>query len=265
MSQNAKKTAVYVVIIAFFILTAIFESVKIEYSADPVYNRFLSEIVPLIFGSIAVFIVLSLYGVKIFSRPRNLLYLLPCLVVAVNNFPFFSYFNGNMQLVHTRALDFILFGLYCLLVGAFEEGVFRGLLFPTLASLFERSKKGLWISFILTSCLFGFTHLFNLFSGADFLSTLLQVGYSILTGGLFTFVLLKTKNLFLCILTHSIYNFCGLHIAPSGLGSGVVFDLPTLVCMAVVAVMVGVFVLVSVARYSEEERYELYVLCKIEK
>ena len=42
------------------------------------------------------------------------------------------------------------------------------------------------------------------------------------------------------------------------LGSGTVFDIPTVILMAVVGVSVGIFVLYSVWKYPEEERIELY-------
>ena len=42
------------------------------------------------------------------------------------------------------------------------------------------------------------------------------------------------------------------------LGSGVIFDTPTVILMAVVGISVGIFVLYSVWRYPEEERIELY-------
>ena len=263
MKKRVGRAIAYGCVVVLYVLTIIFEFCPIVYSSDPVVNRFLCSLIPPALGTIAVYLTIVLSGVKLFSAPKNLLYFLPCLLVALNNFPLFSYLNGNMEIVHNRLLDVLLFIGYCLAVGFFEEGIFRGLLFPAFAACFRCDKKGLWLSYLITSISFGIIHLLNLFSGAGVGQTLLQVGYSILTGGLFTFVLLKTKNLFLCAITHSLYNFCGLIFAENGLGNGVVFDAPTTICMAVVAVIVGGFVLISIAKYSQEEQIELYQKCGI--
>lgn len=62
-----------------------------------------------------------------------------------------------------------------------------------------------------------------------------------------------------CAITHAIYNFCGLLFTSTvGLGSGSVIDPPTGIMMAVIAVIVGVFVLYQVFTYSEVERVDLY-------
>ncbi len=258
MKKITKNQIINILILFFFVLTAVFEFVPIQYSESEVHNRFLSKIVPLLFGIAAVYLLLYKSGAKVFSKPQKLLYFLPCLVVAVNNFPFFSYFSGNMQIVHTEFLDVCLFIVNCIAVGFFEEGVFRGILIPVLAGFFPKNKKGLWLTLISSSAIFGGIHLFNLAYGAGFVPTILQVGYSFLTGGMFAFVLIKTKNLLLCAATHAIYNAAGLICSAEGLGAGVVFDLPTGLCMGIVAAIVFVFVLLCVHKYSQEEQDELY-------
>jgi membrane protease YdiL (CAAX protease family) len=258
MKKTIKNKIVDVAIVAFLVLTVLFEFVKIDFCANDLHNGFLQKILGLVFGTVAVYAVMLRINVKLFSKPEKILFFLPCLVVAVNNFQFYSYFSGNMTLVHNGFWDFFLFAIYCIAVGLFEEGVFRGVITPLIASFFPSNKKGLWCTFILSSVVFGCVHLFNLFSGAGFVGTILQVGYSILTGGLFTFVLFKTKNIFLCAFTHAIYNFGGQLFSPQGLGAGVVFDATTAWCMAIVGVIVGVFVLISVAKYSSEEQAKLY-------
>ena len=90
---------------------------------------------------------------------------------------------------------------------------------------------------------------------------LVQVGYTILTGGLFAFCLIKTKNILCCAVVHAVYNFCGLLMGAEsalGLGTGVVFDLGTVITMLIVSVLVGGFILYKVFTYTEKERIELY-------
>lgn len=203
--------------------------------------------------------------IKLFSKPKSWFALLPCLLIAINNFPFISYFNGNMQFVKKEFLDILLFALYCMCVGLFEECIFRGIVFSVFAERLPNDKKGFLLAYFISSVCFGLAHLFNLFSGAGVIATLLQVGYTTLTGGLFAFVLIQTKNLLCCGFLHGIYNFCGLLLSEQGLGSGVVFDTGTIIMMACVSVLVGVYVLYSLFRYPEEERKILYKKLSIDE
>ena len=43
-----------------------------------------------------------------------------------------------------------------------------------------------------------------------------------------------------------------------GLGSGVVFDMGTTITMLIVSIIVGIFVLYKVFKYTDAERNELY-------
>lgn len=236
-------------------VTIVLDFVKLRYVADEFKNRMISEIVQQGCGCIAVILLLLRLDVRLFEKPQGWLYLIPGIIIAVDNFPFYSYFQGNMRLAETEAMDFILFSGYCLAVGLFEECIFRGVIFSVLASSFSKDKKGFIKTYIVSSLIFGVAHLFNGFSAG----TMLQVGYTILTGGLFAFVLIKTKNLLCCGFVHALYNFCGLIFSTQGMGMGVVFDLGTALTMLIVSVPVGVFVLYKVFIYSDAERDRLYV------
>lgn len=238
-------------------LTLVLDFIDISYTDNVDRNRFIGKIVQQSLGSLAAIFLMIRLKIHLFNKPQYWLYLIPCLIIAIDNFQFSSYFKGNMQLVNGKPLDFILFGGYCLAVGLFEECIFRGIIFSVLASCFSYDKKGLWKTYIVSSVLFGAAHLFNGFSVA----TILQIGYSTLTGGLFAFVLLKTKNIFCCAFVHALYNFCGLLFEipeRMGLGSGVVFDLGTAITMLIVCVIMGAFILYSVFKYSDDEVGVLY-------
>ena len=193
-------------------------------------------------------------GAKLFRKAYNWLYLLPCLIIAIDNFQFGAFFNGRLQLVRTNAIDFALFALNCMSVGLFEEIIFRGIVFSVLASRFTNDKRGFLKTYVVSSVVFGLAHLLNGFS----MGTILQVGYTILTGGLFAFCLIKTKNILCCALVHGVYNFCGLLFDAQGLGNGIVFDTATVITMLIVSVVVGIFVLYKVWTYSDTERAVLY-------
>ena len=165
-----------------------------------------------------------------------------------------SFFTGKMELIRNSPLDFLLFAGYCAVIGLFEECVFRGIIFSVLAGVFPKNKKGLLLTILVSSIVFGLAHFLNGFS----LGTLLQAGYSMLTGALFAFCLIKTKNIFCCAAVHSVYNFCGMLFDKKMLGGGVVFDLGTIITMVIVSVIIGVFCIIRFVFYKEKERIILY-------
>lgn len=253
-NQKDIRNLVEVALILLFCgLTLALDYIKIEYVSHVLRNKYISKIIQQGCGGVAAILLMRRLGIRLFGKPEQLLYLIPCLLIAVDNFQFSAYFNGLMQLIHKEPLDFILFSLYCLSVGLFEECIFRGVIFTVFAGLFTKDKKGLLLTFVASSVTFGVAHIFN--------GNILQVGYTILTGGLFAFALMKTKNIFCAAFVHAVYNFSGLLFETAerfGLGNGVVFDMGTIITMAVVSVVLGAFILYSVWKYTEVEQIELY-------
>ena len=232
------------------------EYLNISFVKDEIRNDFITKILTQTCGAGAAILLMVQMKIRLFGKPQKLLYLIPCFIVAIDNFQFYSYFQGNMSLARTGAWDFVLFGLQCLSVGIFEECVFRGIVFVLVAGFFTDDKKGFIMTFIVSSLIFGAAHLFN--------GSILQVGYTILTGGLFAFAMIKTKNIFCAGLVHAVYNFGGMLFSNvGGLGNGVVFDLGTGITMAIVGVLAGLFVLYSIFKTSEAERSCLYAKLNI--
>ncbi len=221
---------------------------------DEFRNKLFCKIIQQSMGSAAGILLMITLNIRLFGKIHKPLYLIPCLLVAVDNFQWSAFFNGKMELVRAEFWDIALYTLSCLAVGLFEELIFRGVLFSVLASLFKKDRKGIWATYVLSSVIFGGAHLFNGFS----LGTIVQVLYTVLTGGLFAFCLMKTKNILCCALVHGVYNFGGTLFDTRGLGSGVVFDIGTVITMLIVSVAVGLFVLYKIWKYSEEEREALY-------
>lgn len=256
--KYGKYALIAVLCIAMLLFEFIPELKNVLFTQDQVYNRLISLSIPLMLGGMAVWLISAELGMKLFGKPEKLWVFLPALIIALDNFPWLAYFADKMTLVHTQPLHFVLFSVYCLLVGFFEEVLFRGILFSLIASLFQPTKKGFLLTYVVSSVAFGLVHLLNIFSGGG--AAVLQAGYSILTGGLFAFVLIKTKNILFPAIIHAVYNFCGLLFTSEvGLGAGSVIDVPTGIMMAVISVLVGAFVLYSVWKTSETEIRELYV------
>ncbi len=246
------------IILVLCAVTVVLDFISLTPFRSEFYNRMLGKILQQGIGSVAVILLMLRLRLKLFQKPQNLLYMIPCLIIAIDNFQFSAYFNGKMELVRNSPTDFITFAVYCLLVGLFEECIFRGVIFSVLAGYFSKDRKGFLLTYVISSLIFGGAHLFNVLGGAGVGPTILQVGYTTLTGGLFAFALIKTKNILCAGFTHAVYNFFGLLFDVNGLGMGIVFDTGTVITMAIVSVFIGVFVLYSVWKYPENERKELY-------
>lgn len=253
--KNKIKQRVVMFIVAVLCgVMAFMELAKVSLLADEQRNEWLVKILQQACGSVAVILLLLSMRVKLFGKIDKWLYIIPCIVIAVNNFQWWAFFYGKMRLICTNVADISLFTLQCIMIGLFEELVFRGAVFSLIAGCFSKDKKGLVKTFVMSSIVFGLAHIFS--------GNFLQVGYTVLTGGLFAFVLLKTKNILCCAFIHALYNFCGLFM--DNLGTGAVFDVGTCVFMAIIAVVGASIVLFGLYKYPEEERKELYIRLGVE-
>ncbi len=161
-----------------------------------------------VFGGIACVIFMVEFefsaAMKLFGNKsaKYLLAIIPPFVVAVNNFPFIGYFSGNAPLTKSPA-EVVAFAFFCLSVGFFEELAFRGCGLVFLLEKMKKTRLGVFLAVAISSVVFGFVHILN---GAG---AFLQIGYSALIGALCCVVFLATNNIWLCVIIHAVYNFCG--------------------------------------------------------
>jgi membrane protease YdiL (CAAX protease family) len=205
-------------------------------------------------GMVFVFALLYLeYRVLSGFRLSHLAVLLPALLVAANNFPILGMINGTLWLDRSDLLW--LYVLDCLMIGLFEELAFRGVLLPFLLEKRRGSKSQVLWTVVLSSGVFGLIHLINLFEGAGVGSTLLQVGYSFLIGGMCAIVLMKTGNLLYCILLHTVYDIGGRWMTVAG---GELWDTPTVILTVILALIVVAWMLVIFFRMDEQDAERFY-------
>ena len=225
-------------------------------SDDATTQMLLKSVLSRVCGS-AVFLFVLLYQrLHLFARPTAacLPAFLPALAVVINNFPILSAISGDARLTRPELIP--LFALDALMIGVFEEIAFRGVLFPLLLENRRGTTRQIFRTTVAVSAVFGLVHLVNLLEGAGIGPTLLQVGYSFLIGGMCSIVLLKSGNLFLCILLHAIYDFCG-GLYPT-LGEGVWWDTPTVIFTALLGTAVFVWMLRILTQIKPEEADRLY-------
>lgn len=207
-------------------------------TGDRVYNtamRLIGGVVCVIFMVDFSFgTVMRLTGNK---SALTMLAVMPAFLVAVNNFPFVSFLAGDCS-ISAQLGDILLYAAFCLSVGFFEEMAFRGCVLMILLKKRTETKSGIFMAIFLSSAVFGLVHLVNLFTSSPG-AVLLQIGYSALIGALCSVVLLTTKNIWICVLLHSVYNFAG-GVVPE-FGSGHIWTAPEVALTAVIGVAVAIY------------------------
>lgn len=185
---------------------------------------------------------------------KSLLFLLPSLAVAINNFPLIGLATGNAYVTDPIG-GVLLVVAYCLAIGMFEEFAFRGLFYLMILDGRRKSTKQIFWTTAVSSAVFGLVHLVNLFIGANPGATVLQVGYSFLIGGMCAIVLLKTANIWYCVLLHFVYDLGGTILY---VGGGKRWDTVTVVITAVLGVAVTAFMVISLLRVKPEDVERLF-------
>jgi len=243
LKDSVRKQPIYylLIVVLFFIgmaflpaesiLTAIFSKGDYKYLSYFLFR-------PIFTAGFVIFSVKcgfsSIYTHK-FS-PKKLLYALPILVIAINNFPFFSYFNGNFAIfVEDFQIGYL---LAVLMIVISEEVVFRGIVFPLLLIRFENDKYRYIKSLIISALIFAVVHIFNIFGGGNIGYNLLQVLYSFAIGAVFSFLMAKTGNILIPTVIHYVYNLGGM-LSSFSLTYGYAFSTGQIILTAVVAVIFG--------------------------
>lgn len=147
------------------------------------------------------------YSLDSFPNPKKYLYFFPMILLIFVNF------IGGVGINNTF-FEILFYMLSMICVGFLEEIIFRGFLFKMMA------KDSLKSAIIVTTITFGIGHILNLFNGADLIPTLVQICYAMAGGYLFVMILIKSKSLWPCIITHSLLNSLSIF----GVGSGVVYE-----------------------------------------
>ncbi len=220
--KNGKKDSITIVLfIALVVLIVAINSINFSFFDDRTLNALVKDVIIRSASAIFVIVIIVVDGDKKCLNPLTvakkgaILWCIPCLFVALANFPYTALASGSLSIVKPQLVW--LFAIDCLLIGIFEEFLFRGILQDFIASLVKGKRRERLLTVFLTSAAFGLWHLFNLAGGANVGMTLLQVGYTFLVGAMLSAVVIKTGNLWLCVILHAIFDFGGL-IADGGIG-----------------------------------------------
>ena len=231
--------------VLFFAFLAALLAVEISYAVLN-YNNDIYLLMSRFFGGCACMVFMIDFSITRILNPlgnRRLLLILltiPGFIIAINNFPFVSYFSGDC-VINAEGTSILLFAISCLCTGFFEEMAFRGCAFMLILKKRRQSRAGIFLSILLSSAVFGVIHFVNVFFGASPAAVIMQIGYSALIGALCSMVLLLTRNIWLCVALHAAYNFCGGLIGLDKAADSVQWTMPQIVFTAAVAVVVAVY------------------------
>lgn len=259
--SKTEKIISSILLLSLMAAMGVFEFITVPFTSVERLDKQLTQSLSLLFGTLAgLFMMCRFIGTELTKRPEQWIWLLPAVIIAVDNFQFGDYLSGQSVFVHTSRLDFVAFSVKCLSVGLFEEIMFRGIVFPLTCDFLSKRNYSLEKALLVQAGIFALCHLVNIFSlGVG--GTLRQVGYTFLVGCVSGFLLVKTKNIFVPSLFHALFNFFGTLLeseTSGGLGSGVVFSWQTTVQMLSVSIVLGVIILVNFVKTAENEQKELY-------
>lgn len=166
------------------------------------------------------------------DKKSSMLYYIPLIILITVNL-----WNGvtlNMPIIDT-----ILYIVSMIFLGFVEEIIFRGFLFKSIC------ESGVKKAFLISSITFGIGHIVNLLNGAELLPTILQIISAVAIGFLFTLIFYKTKSLWACIITHSIFNsLSAFAVEPSNIGRII-----SCILICVVSVLYSIYLI----RFTEGE------------
>ena len=257
-----KRLRIVCIVLAATVIAAlgILEYVKPTYSTDPILNEVISMLISRACGGL-VFVVLVIYlGFRVINPIRKPFWkpfwvIFPAFLVVINNFPWIGLLTGNCAVIYGGGA-IVLFAAECFAIGLFEEFAFRGVVLLMLMEKRRQTRKDVFISVMLSGVVFGGIHLVNLFVGASPAAVIRQIGYSFLIGSMCAVVLLKTANIWICVLLHALFDFGGGLI--DTLGAGTIWDPATIAITVVLSVAVTAYLTAVFFRMEPREWDRLY-------
>ena len=102
--------------------------------------------------------------------------------------------------------EIVLGVLMLIAVGYREEILYRGVITNAIARKYADSAKGIWITVLSSSALFGAMHMGNVLHGASFQSALIQSFSAIGTGAFFCAVYLRSGSIWGTAWLHTLIN-----------------------------------------------------------
>jgi uncharacterized protein len=260
MTKNNRDITLHILqkilVVLLIILMIIFQYVDFHFFAEAQDAEMAVNSISRFLGGLVFVIVIIGFGYRWIFKSSNIwksmIIIIPALIISINNFPIIAFFDGRAVLTEPTYRVF-LFLIECLSVGFFEEIIFRGILLVFLINKLSEVKHGVLLAILISSALFGLSHVFNILNGAGIGDTLMQIGYSFLVGMMWSVMFLRTGNIWLTMLLHATFNFFGQVMFNLGTVDGR-YDIYTVVITILFVVMVAFY---SMMLYQQFEKRPL--------
>jgi membrane protease YdiL (CAAX protease family) len=172
---------------------------------------YLTEVILMLVPAVIVFIFGFSSAFKKGSFFRGLICFLPFVVFQVLVLAIFFSENLGDPEANWNPWYMMVYGVFSIVgVGVREECIYRATIQNILAKKHANSVKGIWITVIIGAIIFGLTHVTNIFFGMDPLAVLAQVVSVIFVGLLFGAVYLRSGNIWVLILIHTLTDVASL-------------------------------------------------------
>ena len=103
--------------------------------------------------------------------------------------------------------EIIAFVAFVLTVGLAEEFLCRGIIADSILERYGTSKSGVIVSVVLSACLFGMSHIVNVFYGQSLEETIIQMIATSMLGILLSAIYIKHKSVYGVAFLHATLNF----------------------------------------------------------
>ena len=124
-----------------------------------------------------------------------MLYFSPLLLIALSPFTAGINYNGGAALILANL--FLTLG-----IGMAEEVFFRGIICGAWLG------HGVGKAMMISSVLFGLSHILNIAGGAELGETVLQICFALVYGMVFALIFAESGSLLPCVLLHALHDFC---------------------------------------------------------
>ncbi|RDU23355.1 CPBP family intramembrane glutamic endopeptidase [Anaerosacchariphilus polymeriproducens] len=202
-----------IIIFIFFVFTEIQLDRFLTRFTDAQSASYISGIFLQGFSSIVFVILLKYLGwisISGFTKPKEWKQLWLCWpLILLCIYVIWEFLKSSSKIDTSKPLIILLYLLVFLSTGFYEEILFRGLIMTLLIQKWGSTKKGIYLSVILSSLLFGTSHIINFMTGrALLLPTITQILYAIAFGVFFASCILRNHSIWPAILLHALFDIC---------------------------------------------------------
>ena len=179
------------------------------FSAHTNYDYLFSELVVLAASVILLFLTGQVHTMR-WSAKRFVKSLLSGLIfpaLAVMGCVVFADEGMKQGVVYKPLPEIIAFAAFVIAVGFAEEILCRGIIADSILERFGTSRSGVVVSVLLSGCLFGVSHIVNVFYGQSFEDTSIQMIATSMLGILLSAIYIKHKSVYGVAMLHAMLNF----------------------------------------------------------